>query len=287
MINSLSLKTLFCRLSRSTRWELKRKVDLKFDCHHPQGMVRIGDMFYMSSVEVTELPAAYDKPLEGFDRSTGQGVGHLFMFTERGELLHDLRLGEGSMYHPGGIDWDGSHLWIPAAEYRPNSKAIVYRINVQSMEAAEVFRVQDHIGGLVRDHHTGRLIGYSWGSRRFYEWTPDGVQLSMRENASHFIDYQDGHYIGDGAMILSGIAELPVRDGEKIYELGGLALIDSETGSLLHELPITLRSPQNHVLTRNPVYLESAGKEIRMYAVPDDHIGALLIYETAGLLSGS
>ena len=33
------------------------------------------------------------------------------------------------MYHPGGIDYDGRHIWVSVAEYRPNSRSIVYRID--------------------------------------------------------------------------------------------------------------------------------------------------------------
>ena len=34
------------------------------------------------------------------------------------------------MYHPGGIDYDGRHIWVPVAEYRPNSRSIIYRVPV-------------------------------------------------------------------------------------------------------------------------------------------------------------
>ena len=105
---------------------------------------------------------------DGYDRDTGEGVGHLFKLDLKGNLITDLTLGEGSIYHPGGIDYDGKWIWVPAAEYRPNSRAIIYRVDPAAMKATEVFRYGDHIGGLVHNTENKTLHGVSWGSRRFY-----------------------------------------------------------------------------------------------------------------------
>ncbi|MEC0265052.1 DUF6454 family protein [Paenibacillus anseongense] len=272
----------FRNLTRSTKWVLKNQIELQFNNHHSQGMVRIGDFFYMSSVELIEWPIRYDQSNQGYDRTPGKGIGHLFVFDGQGRLVKKTPLGEGDMYHPGGIDFDGTHIWVPVAEYRPHSQSIVYKIDPLTLKAEESFRVQDHIGGLVREGQNGKLIGNSWGSRRFYEWDSSGRQLLDKENTSHFIDYQDGHYVGDGKMIVSGISELVnPASKSKPYELGGLALIDLFTLETLHEIPITEFSPQGHVITRNPVFLEISGETIRLYAVPDDNHGSLLIYESA------
>ncbi|MCY9659189.1 DUF6454 family protein [Paenibacillus chondroitinus] len=272
----------FKNLTRSTKWVLKNKIELQFNNYHSQGMVRIGDFFYMSSVELIEWPIRYVQPNQSNDRTPGKGVGHLFVFDGQGQLVKETALGEGDMYHPGGIDFDGTYIWVPVAEYRPHSQSIVYKMNPLTLKAEESFRVQDHIGGLVREGQNGRLIGNSWGSRKFYVWDSCGRQLLDKENTSHFIDYQDGQYVGDGKMIVSGISELVnPASKSKPYELGGLALIDLFTLETLHEIPITEFSPQGHVITRNPVFLEIAGETIRLYAVPDDNDGSMLIYEAA------
>ncbi|MBP3962979.1 DUF6454 family protein [Paenibacillus lignilyticus] len=275
----------FRKLTRSTRWELRDKIDLQFNNGHAQGMVRIGDLFYMSSVELAGMPVRYDIPQDGYDRSPGRGIGHLFAFDTRGKLVKHTLLGDGDVYHPGGIDFDGEHLWVPVAEYRPHSESIVYKVDPVTMLAEEAFRVRDHIGGVVHDRRNGSLIGNSWGSRTFYEWNKAGRMLRAKDNASHFVDYQDGQYAGDGIMIVSGISELanPAGGYAEPYELGGLALIDMNALEALHEVPIAEFSPQGHVITRNPVFLETAGMELRMYAVPDDERGSLLVYETRNL----
>jgi Family of unknown function (DUF6454) len=275
----------FQQLSRSTKWQQKEKIHLQFNAYHPQGMTRIGDLYYMSSVEIIEKPVKYDQPQDGYDRTPGKGVGHLFVFNKQGKLLKDIQLGEGIIYHPGGIAFDGKSIWVPVAEYRPNSHSIVYKVNYKTMKVEEVFRVNDHIGGIVRDSQSGKLIGVSWGSRKFYEWNEKGQQLRVKENPSHFIDYQDCEGVGQGKMVCSGISELPnpATGYSKPYELGGLALLDIKRLNTIHEVPLMEFSPQGHVITRNPVFLENAGQELRLYAVPDDDDASLLVYETTNL----
>jgi len=278
------LPDAFRTLARHTRWEQKERISLLFHHYHAQGMIRVGDFFYLSSVELLEPPAPCSNSRLGCDRTAGIGVGHLYVMDGCGQLLHDLVLGEGTMYHPGGIDTDGRHIWIPVAEYRPHSQTIVYKVDLETLQVEEVFRVQDHIGGLICDLQSGTMIGHSWGSRRFYRWTLQGNVMEETDNSSHFIDYQDGQYIGGGRMLLSGIAELSTpagHPGSEKFELGGLALLDTQTLKMIHEVPVAVYSVEGHVLTRNPVYVEYKDQVLRLYAVPDDDFGDMLIYETS------
>src|SRR3954462_9844310 len=104
------------KLTRASTWTLISSVPIRFRTFHPQGMVKIGETLVVSSVEV-------------IDRDAGRGVGHLFKLDMAGNLLADLRLGEGAIYHPGGIDYDGHDIWVPVAEYRPDSRSIIYRVD--------------------------------------------------------------------------------------------------------------------------------------------------------------
>ncbi|MEH6945308.1 DUF6454 family protein [Bacillus sp. JJ722] len=279
----LKLEDQFQQLSRNTGWQQQEEIDLQFDVYHPQGMTRIGDLYYMSSVEIIESTVKYEHPIDGYDRTPGKGVGHLFVFNQNGELLKDIQLGEGNMYHPGGIDFDGEFIWISVAEYRPNSESIIYKVDPETMESEEVFRVNDHIGGIISDEQKGKLYGVSWGSRKFYEWNSKGKERNVQENSSHFIDYQDCESVGKDKMVCSGIAGLPNTVGSESYELGGVALLDLKTFNTIHEVPVTEFSSKGHVITRNPVFLENAGQELRLYAVPDDDDASLVVYETTNL----
>ncbi|RFU62212.1 DUF6454 family protein [Bacillus sp. V59.32b] len=276
------LEEKFQHLSRDSVWEQKEKIDLQFNTFHPQGMTKIGDLYYMSSVEIIEKPEKYAQPRNGYDRSPGKGIGHLFVFDVQGKLLKDIELGEGDLYHPGGIAFDGKSIWVSVAEYRPNSKSIIYKVNPETMKSQEMFRTNDHIGGILRDGKHGNLKAVSWGSRTFYEFNERGKVLSKSSNPSHFVDYQDCENAGENQLICSGITELPQQGAATSkYELGGLALLDMKTMDMVHELPITLFSPKGHVVTRNPVYLENTKQGIKLYAVPDDDQSSMLVYETS------
>jgi hypothetical protein len=271
----------FKQLSRDTVWKQQEKIDLQFNTYHPQGMTKIGDLFYMSSVEIIEKPEKYEQPRDGYDRTPGKGIGHLFVFNKDGKLLKDIKLGEGDMYHPGGIASDGKSIWVSVAEYRPDSESIIYKVNPKTMKAQEKFRTNDHIGGISRDNKEGNLKAVSWGSRTFYEFDQQGKVLSKTKNTSHFVDYQDCESAGDEKMICSGITELPQSGNNTAkYELGGLALLNTKTMGIEHELPISLFSPQGHTVTRNPVYLENTDQAIKLFAVPDDDNSSMLVYET-------
>jgi hypothetical protein len=273
----------FDATTRSTAWTQVARIPLKFPTYHPQGFALVGDLIYLSSVEVLEAPVKYPVPVDGYDRTPGKGIGHLFVLDRQGNLKKDIRLGEGTVYHPGGIDFDGENVWVPAAEYRPNSKAIVYKVNPKTYKVTEQFRVKDHVGGVVRDRRTGLVHGVSWGSRTLYEWTASGRQLAAEPNESHILDYQDCDYVSRSKQICGGVTGLPTATGGS-YELGGLALLDLKDNRILHEIPFPSFSAAGHSATRNPVALEVSGNKLRLFTAPDDgeeKAGTeILIYES-------
>ncbi|KRV48994.1 hypothetical protein AQ490_22005 [Wenjunlia vitaminophila] len=257
------------QLDRATRWTLAERIRLDFPTHHPQGLTRVGDRLFLSSVEVIEPPVKYPEPVDGHDRSPGRGRGHVFVLDLEGRLLQDIVLGEGHAYHPGGIDSDGTSLWVPVAEYRQYSASIIYRIDLRTLTAHREFEVPDHVGGIVPDPRTGKLHGVTWGSREFYTWSRSGRQLEHTRNPSHFVDYQDCAYTERGLMLCTGVTNFRSASGAA-FELGGIALLDLATRSVRHEVPIQLWSSAGHVATRNPVHLETDGGTLRMWAAPDD-----------------
>jgi Family of unknown function (DUF6454) len=261
--------TAFTTTTRSTAWQQAQKIPLRFATYHPQGFALVGDTIFMSTVQIIEPPVRYPQPIDGYDRTPGKGIGHVLVIDRQGTLIKDLTLGEDTVYHPGGIDFDGQSVWVPVAEYRPNSKAIVYQIDPLTYQVSERFRVGDHVGGVVRDRVTGTIHGVSWGSRTLYEWTPTGHQLSRQANNDHILDYQDCDYAGWRKQICSGITALPRPDGGS-YELGGIVLRDLRDNRILHQVPFPRFSSAGHVITRNPVALEVADGKLRLLAAPDD-----------------
>ena len=278
-------------LTRESTWTQVAAIPVAFRTHHPQGMVKIGDALFVSSVEIKVRTRRFEKPVDGFDRDTGEGVGHVFKMDLAGNLIADLRLGEGAIYHPGGIDYDGKDIWVPVAEYRPNSRSILYRVDPSTMEATEVLRFADHIGAVALNTEDHTLHGVSWGSRRFYRWTLDGrgnvtnagaAPEKLRTlNSSHYVDYQDCKYAGARRMLCTGVAEVSRAPLAVSLWLGGIELVNLEDGRPEHQVPVLLWTAGGLSMTQNPVWIEPQGEGLRAYFMPEDDKSTLYVYEVA------
>jgi hypothetical protein len=278
-------------LTRESAWKLVQTIPIRFTTFHPQGMVGIGDTLYISSVEIKVRTKRFPQPLDGYDRDTGEGVGHLFKIDRDGNLIQDLRLGEGTIYHPGGIDYDGRYIWVPVAEYRPNSRSIIYRVDPANMKATEALRFSDHIGAIVHNTDDRTLHGVSWGSRRFYRWTLDrdarvrnAAESPDRQrtiNPSHYVDYQDCKYAGRRRMLCTGVTEIRQTANGPPFRLGGLDLIDLADNRPLHQVPVLLWTASGMDMTHNPSWFTAAGKGIRVYFMPEDDRSTIYVYDAA------
>jgi len=277
------------KLTRDSSWQRVASVPVRFPTHHPQGMVKIGETLFVSSVEVKVPTRRLPQEIGGHDRDAGEGVGHLFKLDMAGNLIADLRLGEQAIYHPGGIDYDGKNIWVPVAEYRPNSRSIVYRVDPGTMKASEAFRFADHIGAIVHNTDDNALHGVSWGSRRFYRWAL-GAGGKVRNaavppeklrtlNPSHYLDYQDCKYLAGRRMLCTGVTEMRTTPGAAPFRLGGLELIDLEDGRPVHQVPVLLWTAGGLDMTHNPVWIEPSAVGLRGYFMPEDDTSTLYIYE--------
>jgi hypothetical protein len=269
-----ALASDFGAIDRNTAWQLTGKLKLTFPTFHTEGIAFAGDRVFLSAVQIIEPTVIYPTPQGGYDRTPGKGIGHLFVMDRQGNLEKDIVLGEGDMYHPGGIDFDGTNVWVPVAQYRPNSSAIIYRVDASSLQVHKQFEVNDHFGGIILDKTTGHLVGNTWGSRRFVEWNLTGRQLTTWDNRSFFIDYQDCQYVPKRKMICGGVTNLPqtptAGGSAATYELGGMAMIDLRSHDVLREVPFQQWSTAGHVATRNPLKLAADGSHVTMWAAPDN-----------------
>ena len=281
----------FMKLTRGSQWTPAGEIKVQFDTFHPQGMVKIGDDFFVSSVNIIQKPAKYDAPRDGYDRDTGRGEGHLFKIGPDGKLLGDLKLGDGTMYHPGGIDFDGKHIWVPAAEYRPNSRSVIYRVDPQTMTSEKMFTFADHIGGLVHDTETSTLHGVSWGSRRFYAWPlgddgqPKNAEAEPAKlrvlNPAQYIDYQDCHSAGASRMLCSGLNTYRTSPDAKPFSLGGMELVDFSDNRPVWQLPVEKWAPSGLPMTQNPFFVEPHGEGLRAWFMPDDDTSTIFVFDIA------
>ena len=291
MGGQLSLPAAFKQLTRDTQWRQVAEIPVQFNTYHPQGFTLIDNYLFVSSVEILERTTRFPQLIDGMDRSTGTGKGHVFKLDLDGNLVGHAELGEGDLYHPGGIDYDGTYIWIPVAEYRPNSSSIIYRIAPEHLSVEQVFRVQDHIGGIVHNTNTETLHGVSWGARRFYTWTLDGTikkpeggpanEENFVLNPSHYIDHQDCEYVEGNLAICSGLASYYSSSSKTRLSLGGLELIDVHENRPVHQVPFPYWTESGIPMTQNPVFVEAVGQTMRLYAMPEDNQSNVYIYETS------
>lgn len=278
-------------VTRDTKWKLVDAVKLQARTFHPEGIVRYGDRWLVSSVEVTEPTVKFPqgKDASGTDRTPGKGVGHLQAFDARGALLADRVIGGSTPdeYHPGGLDYDGRDLWVTMAQYRPFSTATFLRIDPHTLDATPVIRAGDHYGGVVHDTARKRLVTLNWGAREGAQWRlprrphPRGTSLPQRTvaNPSHFADYQDCKYLGrvrgerHPLMLCGGLT------GYGAFQLGAVALLDTVTLRPVWEVPVTTLTPAGNVITRNPIDVAVVDHTLRLYLAPDDESTTVYTYE--------
>ena len=255
-------------------FRLLRSIHLRSSVYHPQGMTKVGEHFFVSAVEIIERPRGLPRPDGGrtTDRTGGSGRGHLFKFDERGNLINQIVLGEGSIYHPGGIDYDGKHLLVPVAEYRPYGRSIVYQVDPVDLEHREAFRVGDHIGALIFNHRDGLIHGVSWGSREFYTWTASGGLVQRSENGAHYVDYQDCQFVWPEYMLCSGMANYSLVSLGR-FALGGMELVRITDYVPVHQMPVVIYPDERNaevVMTRNPMFAEMLSGVLTFYFLPED-----------------
>lgn len=279
------------KMTDGAQWTRRDSIKLKFNAHHTQGIVKVGDNFFMSAVEVIRWPRGFGKVQEnGLDRDAGLGKGHIFKFDAKGNLLADLPIGEGDTYHPGGLDYDGKYIWIPVTEYRPNSFSRIYRLDPETMEVVEVLQYPESIGAIIHNTDNNTLTGVNWGARHFYTWKLDKQKTKVLnaketpaklgvENPSFYVFFQDGKYIGNNMMLGSGHAYYKNEKGS--LRLGGWEVFDLKTYLPRRSIPVNIVSPCcDASMLNNPCDVEATSDGLRAYFVPDDdNKSVLYIYD--------
>ncbi len=262
------------QLTANTEWRAVREIPLQFDMFHPQGMAIVNGDVFVSTVEV-------------INRTQGVGKGHVFKVGPDGAAAAHVEMTDGPRYHPGGIDFDGTSVWVPVAEYRPDSSSVVYALNPGSLEFREVLRFDDHLGAIVHAAATNRAVGVSWGSRRIYRWTSttEGSDVHIGDNRaepipnrSHYVDFQDAQSLsGTSLMLCGGLKNYRSPNGN--FALGGLELIDMETLEPKHQVPVPLWEPGGRPMLQNAFHCEATETGLRFWFLPGDGKATIYIYE--------
>jgi Family of unknown function (DUF6454) len=150
---------------------------------HVQGIDTDGQLLWVSSV----------------DRPSRKGFLAEYSLAD-GRLLRRVEVQDGDRFHAGGLAADADSLWIPVAEYRATSTALIQRRSKRTLAVESQFAVDDHIGCVAVTPQ--QIIGGNWDSRDFYFWDHSGKLLDKRPSNTGN-SYQDLKF-ASGRLIASG-----------------------------------------------------------------------------------
>ncbi|USQ98110.1 DUF6454 family protein [Caulobacter sp. RL271] len=168
--------------------ERARLVDvlpLNGELFHVQGMDLDARHIWVTSVDTRE----HRGYIHQFDRRSGK-------FERRLEIIDGVR------YHPGGMAMHGGSIWVPVAEYRANSSAVLVEIDKKTLTIRRKISVADHIGCVAA---SGRgLVAGNWDSRLLYVFNRRGRQVRVIQNPSptryQDMKFEQGRLVGSGAL---------------------------------------------------------------------------------------
>jgi hypothetical protein len=135
--------------------------------------------------------------------------------------------------HPGGMQSDGTRLWIPLAESRRNGRSLIRAYRLKDLEAGRTLRpdvefpVSDHIGAVAVFAEQRWLLGASWDTEKVYLWDFDGrllrtlgaselksreLGVAAGEEARSGLAVQDWKFVGN-RLFASGLLRASTASG--------------------------------------------------------------------------
>jgi len=88
----------------------------------------------------------------------------------------DAKANPTALDHPGGLQSDGTRLWIPLAESKRNGRSLIRAFSLKEMEAGRPLKwgveipVEDHIGAVAVLTKRQLLFGANWDTEKVYAW---------------------------------------------------------------------------------------------------------------------
>lgn len=164
---------------------LVETIPLEGKVYHVQGVDLDRDHIWVTSVDKQNRKGY----LQQFNRRTHQ-------------LEREVDLTDGTRFHPGGFSIYKNSIWIPVAEYRPHSSAVLLELDKRTLVVQRRILVSDHIGCLAVTKDA--LIAGNWDSRQLYVFDlKSGKQIRVIDNPSTN-KYQDIKF-ADGYLVASGV----------------------------------------------------------------------------------
>ena len=163
---------------------LAETTPLNGTLYHVQGLAVDGAHVWVTSVDKD----GHKGYLHEFNRKTGR-------------LERQVDLTDGPRFHAGGISSSAESIWVPVAEYRAHSSAIIEEIDKRTLTIKRKLAVSDHLGCVA---FTGsELLAGNWDTRQLYVLDLSGHVKRVFDNPSAN-QYQDIKF-ADGMLVASGI----------------------------------------------------------------------------------
>lgn len=234
------MQTIVLLLQALVAADLVTTIPLEGNTHHVQGIVVERDRLFVTSVDV---PARRGVLME-YELPSGKHI-------------RSVEIHQGEQYHPGGLSAFGDSLWIPVAEYRRLSSAVIQKRSKRTLALEAKFSVPDHIGCVaVNAEH---IVGGNWDARDLYVWDHSGKLLRKQPNPSGnaFQDLKfSGKELAGGGLLadrsgavhwldfpsLRAVKHLPVgkTDRGAVYTREGMAIFNGKLYLLPEDAPSRL-----------------------------------------------
>lgn len=176
--------TLHAQINGVEHARLISVVNLDATVYHVQGVDLDTEHIWVTSVD----SKGHRAWLHQFSRATAK-------------FERQVDITDGPRYHPGGFSIQGDSIWVPVAEYRPHSTAVIEELDKRTLVLKRKIFVPDHLGCLAvtRDN----LIAGNWNSKKLYVLDMSGNQIRVIENRSRN-NYQDMKF-NHGMLVASGV----------------------------------------------------------------------------------
>jgi hypothetical protein len=247
---SLLMSSAFVQGPLLTPSDAIRVLELQGKTNHVQGIDTDGVFLWVTSVD-----------------SAGH-KGYLREFRlEDGREIRSIELQDGERFHPGGIAADAESIWIPVAEYRANSSAVIQKRNKRTFALELQFAVLDHIGCVAVTPEF--VIGGNWDSRHFYFWDHQGRLIRKVANETGNA-YQDLKFRSGGIIASGGLPE----------RRGAIDWLDLTSMHLVRRV-IAGKTDRGASLTREAM----TTYQDQLWLLPEDDQSRLFVFPLASLPS--
>lgn len=234
--------------------QLMGATKLGGELYHVQGVALQPTRIWATSVDNAGKRAW----LHEFDRASGKA-------------LRRIELTDGARYHPGGISVADGLIWVPVAEMRADSSAVLLGIDAATLEVRRRIAVADHIGCIAVSG--SRLVGGNWDSRLLYEIdvaSGQTVRIVPNPSDTHFQDMKF-----DGRHLVAG--------GNRDWISGTVDWIDWPSGKVVRSLKAGAVGTVRPFGRGGPLTGEGMAIEGRdLYLLPEDGPSRLFHYRLEG-----